>query len=111
MFTRSGDELAFDSVKAVEGKFFMDPTAGEIDATIELAYTQRESGTTYGKCTVRSTLFSKETIAAFHNFIECVERDYGLLVFRQGDRSTPSGSSLGEAESEEGITPKSLGGI
>ena len=111
MFTRSGEELAFDSVKAVDGKFFVDPSTSEIDADIELAYMHRESGTTYGKCTVKSTLFSNETIEAFRRFLECVEEDYGMVVFRQGGRSTPAGGSLGGAESEETITPKSLGGI
>lgn len=110
MFTRTGDELAFDSVKVVEGNFFIHPSTTDLDATIELAYLHRESGTTYGKCSVSSTLFSNETVEAFRNFLECVEKDYGSLVFKQGIRSTPAGGSLGEAESQEGVSLNSLGG-
>ena len=111
MFTRSGDGLAFDSVKVVEGKFFINPSTSEIDASIELTYMQRESGATYGKCTIRPALFSEETTEAFRKLLECIEKDYGSIVFQQGGRSTPAGSSLGAAESEEGVTPKSLGGV
>lgn len=112
MFTRSGNDLAFDSVQAIEGKFFIDPSTREIDAVVKLAYTNRETGMTYGKCVVKSALFSKETIEALRSFLNCVEEDYGSLVFKQGDTSGPLGSmGLGTAESEEGVKPKALGGV
>ncbi len=109
MFTQSGSELAFDSIRAVEGKFFVDPSSSEINADIEMTYVNRESGTTYGKCTVKSLLFSKETIEALRTFLENVEKDFGSVVFKEGGRSVPIGSSSLGAESSE--APKALGGV
>jgi len=112
MFTRDGGDLAFDSVRVVEGKFFIDPSTSTIEASVKMAYVDRETGTTYGKCVAQASLFSKETVEAFRVFLENVEQDYGSVVFKEGGRSTPLGSpGLGAAESTEPIKPKVLGGL
>ena len=112
MYTRSGGNLSFDSIRAVEGKFFVDPSSSEIEALIKMAYVNRATGTTYGMAKMRAPLFSKETVEAFRAFLESAEKDYGSVVFSDGASTGPVGSSgLGEAESTEPPEPKALGGV
>ena len=111
MFTKGSDDLAFDSLRAIEGRFFVDPGSSEVEATIKMAYVDRASGSTYGECVVHASLFSKETIEALRAFLESAEKDFGSIVFKEGGRSVPAGTSLGEAESDEPPKPKSLGGV
>lgn len=112
MYTRSGNVIAFDSIRAVEGKFFVDPSSDEIEATIKMTFVNRASGTTFGKAKIQSPLFSKETVEAFRAFLQSAEKDFGSVVFQDGASTGPVGSSgLGEAESTEPPKPKALGGV
>jgi hypothetical protein len=114
MFTRSGNSSEFDSVIAMEGTLSRPTADGDMAVDLHMMYLNSKTGHSYGKCTVTKDLLSKETIEAFHRFLELAENDFGNIAFGEGVITTATGGlqHTSTAENPAGkLNVPSLGGV
>ena len=111
MFTSAKPTTVIDSVSAVEGSFKI-PTGGLAEVDILMMYSNKSTGTTFGTCPVRTFRLSEKTKQAFQAFVDSAEVDFGNLLLEGGFIAEAEGriSSMGIAETGDGLSPRGIGG-
>ena len=76
-----------------------------------MMYSNKETGTSFGTCPVKTFRLSEKTKQAFQAFIDSAEVDFGSLILEGGFIAEVEGqvSSMGMAETGAGL-PRGLGG-
>lgn len=120
MFTRKGNQTAFDSLSVVELEVRQSPIGGAPHLKAKIAYVNAESGHTYGfigiehNTQVGLEILSPKTLAAWEAFCASLEQDQGVLVFGDGKHWVPklgmdNKDPEAQAESKNGLNT-GLGG-
>jgi hypothetical protein len=99
MYTRDSSDKGIDSIICVSGEFTLsgDPGDPDVAAETNMAYYDSRRGLSLGSCTMSQAEMSVETVAALKAFLESAEKDFGDLVFGDGDVGSP------DAEQDVGI--------
>jgi len=96
--------MLIDSVFAAEGKFQWNQTGGQLlpELSITAVYANKNTGTTFGSCAVRTSLLRPETLAAFTEFVKMAEEDFGKLIF-EGSGNAQLGIETSPPEANTGL--------